>query len=143
MVDISPDESLQDAESAFQKAFLKGDVAALEAILHPDVRYVGPDGVTVDRKADLDARRSGVLVLDDVDELNRQVQVFGSVGVTRVILHLVGSVAGEPIDASLVYTRTWQHTDDGWVVVAAHASLASTPPTPPTDKAPAAEEPQP
>lgn len=125
MIEPSGTASLHEAESAFQVAFRTGDVVALEELLHPDVRYVGPDGIPVDRAADLAARRSGVLVLDEVVELDREVQVFGPVGVSRVLLHLVGSVSDQPIDATLIYTRTWQWVEGRWIVVAAHASLGA------------------
>jgi hypothetical protein len=79
--------------------------------------------LTINKSTDLAAHRSGSLVFADVTELQREVQVFGPVGITRAILHLVGEAGGESVEADLAYTRTRHRSDDAWVIVAAHGSV--------------------
>jgi ketosteroid isomerase-like protein len=115
--------SLHAAETKFQDALRRNDVEDLDAILHDDVRFVGPDGLTIDKAADLAAHESGSLTFSAVTELRREVQVFGQLGVTRVALHLVGRAGGEPLDAELAYTRAWHREANDWIIVAAHGSV--------------------
>ena len=117
--------TLNDAESRFQTALLDNDVSALDAFLHEEVRFTGPDGSTIDKAADLAAHRSRTLVLTEVDEISREVQVIDGIGVTRATLHLVGTLAGDTIDATMAYTRTWVPSANGWVIAAAHGSPVS------------------
>lgn len=114
--------SLDAAETAFQHALLTNDVAALDEMLHDQVRFIGPDGVTINKQQDMDAHRRGDLVFSTVDELERDTQVIDGVGITRAALHLVATAAGDPVDVTLAYTRTWLPTPAGWLIVAAHGS---------------------
>ncbi|MBF8186209.1 nuclear transport factor 2 family protein [Nonomuraea sp. K274] len=116
--------TLDDAESRFQAALLANDVAALDGFLHDDVRFTGPDGSTIDKAEDMAAHRAGALVLATVAELKREVQVIDGVGITRALLHLVGTAGDDKIDLTLAYTRTWVPSPAGWVVAAAHGSPA-------------------
>ena len=115
-------ESLDAAETVFQHALLTNDVAALDGMLHEQVRFIGPDGVTIDKQQDIDAHRRGELVFSAVDQVERDTQVIDGVGITRAELRLAGTVAGDPVDVILVYTRTWLPTPAGWLIVAAHGS---------------------
>ncbi len=115
--------ALGAAESHFQDALRRNDIDELDGLLHDHVRFLGPDGLTIDKAADMAAHRSGSLVFTEVHELQRDVQVFDSVGITRVTLHLAGKVGGEPLDAQLAYTRTWHKQGAAWTIVAAHGSV--------------------
>ena len=115
-------ESLDAAETVFQHALLTNDVEALDDMLHEQVRFIGPDGVTINKQQDIDAHRRGELVFSAVDQVERDTQVIDGVGITRAELRLAGTVAGDPVDVILVYTRTWLPTPAGWLIVAAHGS---------------------
>jgi len=117
--------TLNDAETRFQTALLDNDVSALDAVLHAEVRFTGPDGSTIDKAADLAAHRTRTLVLTEVGEVSREVQVIDGIGVTRAILHLVGTLADDKVEATMAYTRTWVPSADGWVIAAAHGSSVS------------------
>jgi len=121
-MDSDPD-GLDAAETALQRALLANDVAALDDMLHDQVRFIGPDGLTINKQQDMDAHRRGELVFSAVDQLERDTQVIDGVGITRAELRLVGTVGGAPVDVTLVYTRTWLPTPVGWLIVAAHGSL--------------------
>jgi ketosteroid isomerase-like protein len=119
--------ALDASESRFLDALRRNDLDELDGLLHERVRFVGPDGVTIDKAADMAAHRSGFLAFTAVHELQRDVQVFGSVGITRVRLRLEGTVGGEPLDAQLAYTRTWHKAGAEWIIIAAHGSAVPQP----------------
>ncbi len=115
--------SLDAAETAFQHALLTNDVAALDGMPHDRVRFIGPDGVTINKQQDIDAHRRGELVFSAVDQVERDTQVIHGVDITRAELRLVGTVPGDHLDITLVYTRTWLPTPAGRSIVAAHGSV--------------------
>lgn len=118
-------EDLNEAETRLQQAMLADDVAALDMILHDQVRFVGPDGITIDKQQDLAAHRSGTLAISALDQVERDTQIIANVGITRVKLHLLATVEGNPVDVVMVYTRAWSHNAEGWTVVAAHAGMST------------------
>ena len=52
-------------------------------------------------------------------------RIVGDTAVTNVLAQVRGVAASQPFDVRLRYTRAWVRTEEGWVVVAAHASTAS------------------
>ncbi|MEE4545673.1 nuclear transport factor 2 family protein [Streptomyces sp. V4-01] len=116
---------LYEAERALQTAMRAGDVAALDLLLDDRVVYTGPDGRSQTKHEDLEAHRSRTLVVDVLDQEDLHVTVAGSTGITRPLLALQGTAAGQPFAARLRYTRTWVHADGVWRVLAAHAGPAA------------------
>ncbi|MBS42071.1 MAG: DUF4440 domain-containing protein [Nocardioides sp.] len=110
---------LADAERALRAAQLGGDAAALEAILHPRLVAVGPDGTLFDRADDLHAHRSGALRILRVEEESSTVRDDGTTGVTDLVARVVAVHDGSESAARLRYTRLWVHDEGGWRVIAA------------------------
>lgn len=118
--------ALGDAERRLQSAVRAGDVEALDRLLDDRAVYTGPDGGTLTKQEDLEAHRSGSLVVEAFDQEDLRVAVAGTTGVTRVLATLRGRAAGRPFAARLRYTRAWVHADGTWRVLAAHASVVTT-----------------
>ncbi|MFI8664333.1 nuclear transport factor 2 family protein [Rhodococcus qingshengii] len=126
MPNIPSEQSLDEAETEFLHAFRVNDIDCLDTILHSDVEFVGPEGSIIDKDADMASHRAGDLELESVEELSRRVQVIEGIGITRVKLHIKASVGESPVDAVLMYSRTWLHQDNRWTIVAAHGSILPT-----------------
>jgi hypothetical protein len=56
------------AERELQAAQRASDVAELDRLLHPDLLAVGPDGSLADKAADLEAHRTGVFTIAELEE---------------------------------------------------------------------------
>ncbi|WP_202564377.1 nuclear transport factor 2 family protein [Agreia sp. COWG] len=115
-------QALIDAEHALHAAQLAGDVEALHRLLHPEVRFIAPDGAVLDKEGDLEAHRSGALRLSRLGEVSLEVQIEESTGLTRTVVELEGIAGGEPFAGRMIYSRTWIPFAGRWVVLAAHAS---------------------
>ena len=95
------------------------DVEALDRLLHPELVAVGPDGRLVDKAGDLDAHRSGVFTITELEEEDVRVKVIGTTAITFVVLRVSGTIAGGEVGGRLRYTRTWVRDGGCWRVVAA------------------------
>lgn len=126
MPNVPAEQSLDEAESEFLRAFGVNDIDGLDSILHADVEFVGPDGSIIDKDADMASHRAGDLEIESVDELSRRVQIIGGIGITRVKLHIKASVGGSPLDEVLMYSRTWLNQNGRWSIIAAHGSILPT-----------------
>jgi hypothetical protein len=76
---------------------------------------------------ELAPHRRGTLVVRRFDEVDRQVRVVGTTGVTLVLADLEGQADGRPFDVRLRISRAWVHTGGRWRVLSAHRSLAPVP----------------
>jgi hypothetical protein len=115
-------DSLNAAETELQVAVRDRDTSTLEALLHDEVRFTGPDGTVIDKETDLASHREGNLQIVGLDEVSRETQLFGDTGITRVVIDLAASAGDQEVSARLAYTRAWRFGDDGWQVIAAHGT---------------------
>ncbi|WP_036196203.1 nuclear transport factor 2 family protein [Nocardioides aequoreus] len=110
---------LVDAERHLQAAQCRGDLEALEALLHPRVVGAGPDGVLFSKADDLDAYRSGSLRILQLEEEAVTVRNDGKTGETDLIATVVAIHHGTETVARLRYTRLWVQEESRWRVIAA------------------------
>ena len=121
-VDLSV-ESLRRSELELEAAQLASDVVALDRLLHPDLRFLGPDGVASDKAEDLEVHRTGVLRLDLLEPEGLEVHVDDGVGRTTLTARLAGEYRGTTFDDRMQYVREWVRHRGGWQVIAARASV--------------------
>ena len=110
---------LTATERRLQAAQRAGDVEALDALLHPAVVAVGPDGSVFGKQDDLEAYRSGALRVTSLVEESLEVQDDGHTGTTRTVAAVDAVQAGAAVSVRLRYTRLWLRDDAGWRVLAA------------------------
>ena len=113
------------AERELQAAQRASDVAELERLLHPDLLAVGPDGSLADKAADLEAHRTGVFTIAELEEEELHVRTVGDTAVTFVVLRIRGTIGDDEVAGRMRYTRTWTRDGGGWRVIAAHIAPAA------------------
>lgn len=133
---------LRAAERRLQDAIVAADHGALDVLLDDGARFLGPDGITVGKRSELDERRSGERGVTELTELAHETEIVDGVGITRVVVretlavHGVGGSAGRSPDVAessettgtpvtMAYTRVWQHGQAGWRVIAAQGARVS------------------
>jgi ketosteroid isomerase-like protein len=119
------EQAVIDAERALQAAQRAGDVAELDRLLHPDLLAVGPDGRLVDKAADLEAHRTGVFAIAELEEEDLQVRAMGDTALTFVVLRIRGTIGDEEVSGRMRYTRTWSRDGGAWRVLGAHIAPAA------------------
>ena len=118
------DESIVHAEAALRAAQLAGDVNALDALIHDDLLFTGPDGRLATKADDLAAHRDGVVrFLTHTPRVLTARPVGPDVVVTSLRAHLTLIAGGANVDLPFCYTRVWARGEStGWRVVAGHVS---------------------
>jgi ketosteroid isomerase-like protein len=113
------------AERDLQAAQRASDIAALDRLLHPDLLAVGLDGSLAGKAADLEAHRTGVFTIAELEEEELHVRTMGDTAVTFVVLHIRGTIGDDEVAGRMRYTRTWTRDGGGWRVIAAHIAPAA------------------
>lgn len=93
------------------------DTAKLDKVLHDDLLFITPDGQTVTKAMDLDAHRSGGMVVERLDITMEQVNIIGDTAVSVVSYDSKGSMMGTPIEGRFRYIRIWKQFEDGIKVI--------------------------
>ena len=112
------------AEERLRQAMLRSDVAVLDELIAPELLFTSHLGQLVGKQDDLDFHRSGLFRLSALDPGEQRILIHGAVAIVSVLMHLRGSHAGEPFDASIRYTRVWSLAPT-LRVIAGHASAVA------------------
>jgi len=111
------------AEERLRQAMLTNDVAVLDELIAPDLLFTGHLGQLASKADDLAAHRARLLRAEIMEPSERRIQLHPNFAVVSVLMRLIGSYAGEPIDQYMRYTRVWAIGANGSLqIVAGHMS---------------------
>ncbi len=112
-----------EVEERLRQAMLHSDVGALDELIAPDLHFTDHMGQVVGKADDLAFHRSRVLRLTELVPSEQHIQIYPDFAIVSVLMHLLGSYEGVPIDLHIRYTRVWVSTPDGALqLVAGHSS---------------------
>lgn len=117
------EQEITQCEEAFLQAMRTIDLEKMEELLHDDLIYNNFMGEVLDKEMDLAGAKSGNLVMDTVDCLDRKMQLFGDTAIVSTAIYMKGSFKEHPIDGKTRFLRTWKKLDGKWKIIGA-ASLA-------------------
>ena len=118
-----------EAEERLRQAMMRNDVAVLDELISPDLLFTGHLGQLATKEDDLAAHRARLLQVASMEPSERRIQLYAGFAVVSVLMHLIGSYDGTPIDQRMRYTRVWSIGDGGALqIVAGHMSEVRTGP---------------
>jgi hypothetical protein len=116
-----------EVEERLRQAMLHNDVGELDKLIAPDLLFTGHLGQLATKEEDLAAHRARLLRLKEIEPVERHIQIHPGVAVVSVLIHLVGSYDGQPIDQHMRYTRVWTLAPNGSLHISAgHMSEVRT-----------------
>src|SRR5438132_1043089 len=86
------------AEERLRLAMLMSDVGALDALLADALHFTDHMGHVISKADDLAFHQSGVLRLMDLAPDEQHIQLLPGGAVVGVLMHLLGSYQGQPIN---------------------------------------------
>jgi ketosteroid isomerase-like protein len=114
------------SERNLLEAMKTSNVERLDALLHDDLLFNTPDGVTATKATDLTNYRSGGIHLHTVASSDQTIRVFGDTAVVAVTVELRGTYLDQVLDGRFRYIRTWKRDEQGWKVIAGSVVPLST-----------------
>ena len=113
-----------DVEERLREAMLRSDVRVLGELIAPELHFTNHFGQVVSKADDLAFHQSGVLRLTELSPSQQHIQLHEGFAVVSVLMHLLGSYEGAPIDQNIRYTRVWLISPNGSPqVIAGHSSM--------------------
>jgi hypothetical protein len=115
---------VMEAEERLRQAMLGADVSVLDELIAAGLLFTNHFGQIISKEKDLAGFQSGLLRLIELVPSQQHIQLHPGFAVVSVLMHLLGSYAGAPIDQFIRYTRVWLIAPDGTMqVIAGHASM--------------------
>jgi hypothetical protein len=112
-----------DAESRLWQAQIDHDVRVIDELISPELLFTGHVGQMVTKDDDLGFHREPTLHLTSITPVEKHIRLHDGFAVVSVLLHLIGTFEGAPIDQHMRYTRVWAPSEGGSLqVVAGHMS---------------------
>ena len=108
-----------EAEERLRQAMMNNDVGALDELIAPDLLFTGHLSQLASKADDLAAHRARLLRLEKIEPSEWHIQVHSDFAVVSVLMHLVGTFAGDPIDQRMRYTRVWTVSPNGSLQISA------------------------
>src|SRR5437016_4154617 len=93
-----------EAEDRLRQAQLHSDTRVLEELVAPELIFTGHLGQIVHKEDELAFHRAGVLRLKESTPSEQHIQLHPGFAVVSVLMHLVGTFEGAPIDQHIRYT---------------------------------------
>src|SRR3954451_22182356 len=116
-------EQVIEAEKRLRQAQLHSDVEVLDELIAPELLFTTHMGQLASKADHLASHKAGVLRLKEAVPSEEHVQFYEGFAVISVLMHMVGTYDGAPIDQRLRYTRVWAMSPNGSVqLVAGHMS---------------------
>lgn len=113
-------EQILEAEHQLTEAMRHNNVQLLDALLHEDLLFITPDGNTVTKEQDLEAHRSGDILITEIRTETEQISIVKNTVVVITLAGLKGKSKDLHFEGKFRYLRVWKHFDS-WKVIAGSA----------------------
>lgn len=110
-------------EERLWQAQRDSNVAVLDELLADDALFTGINGVRESKASDLAQHSNGTLKISKLDLLDFALREIPNGAITSVTMAGAATIAGQPIVATLSYTRIWVEQNGRWQVVGAHMGI--------------------
>jgi Domain of unknown function (DUF4440) len=115
-----------ELEEQLRQAMLHSNVAELDNLIAPELLFTNHLGQIFSKQEDLDAHRSGKFKFTEITPSDRHIQINPGFTVVSVLMHIVGSYDGTPVEQDIRFTRVWAiSTADSIQIIAGHTSAIS------------------
>lgn len=105
------------AENRLLQAIQTGNIAALDQLLHDDLRFIIPTGDTITKAEDLAHYQRQRLEIESLEIEEQTTQMVSTNGLSLSIIRLKGIFAGQAFAGRFKYLRVWQNGPKGWQVI--------------------------
>ncbi len=106
---------LEDRLLAAMKA---SEITVLEELLHTDLVFNTPTGVTISKATDIENYRAGKMIVNDISIADRFIKVVDRVASVAVTVHLKANYGEHNIDGTYRYLRVWKFVNGSWKIIA-------------------------
>jgi hypothetical protein len=102
---------------------LASDVSMLDRLIADDLVFTAFTGRLATKADDLEMHRSGLIKIESLDVLGREVRILQEVAVVVAHVRLSGLFNNQPAGGEFRFLRVWAMKPDGWQIVAGQCTM--------------------
>lgn len=106
-------------EERFLQALRDADAEILAGFIHGRLIYNNFMGQVLTKKMDVEGFKSANPVIEKVDCIEREIQIFDDTAIVSTVVYMKGSFGGNQVEGKSRFLRTWKRFDGGWKIIAA------------------------
>ncbi|RZJ72767.1 nuclear transport factor 2 family protein [Flavobacterium sp.] len=95
-------------EKELLEAMKSSDVEKLDHLLHDDLIFLLPNGQTTNKKSDMEAHRSKLMIIEKATFEQGEISIIDDCAVSKVKLIAWGKMSGQPLSGEFHYIRVWK-----------------------------------
>lgn len=119
---------IEHLEEAWRSAVLKGNIAAMDALLADDYMAITPTGILQSKEQTLANLRSGTIHFNSIDLSDRKIRLYGTTALVTSRAEVTATGPDGDISGSFRYTRVYVKDSRGvWRIVSFEASRIKQP----------------
>lgn len=99
------------------------NIEVLGELLHDELLFNVAGGLTVSKEMDINAYKTGNMVVESIIPTEQQINIFGNTAVVVVTTELTGWFMKEPIKDKVKFLRIWKKFDDRYQVIAGSSTI--------------------
>lgn len=115
---MTQDEQIIECERRLLEALKTGELKILDELLHDNLIFNIPTGLTITKEMDIDNYRSGVMTVSEILITEQIIKSIGDISTVAMTLNLKAKYKGQMIDGKFKYLRVWKLIDNSWKVIA-------------------------
>jgi hypothetical protein len=115
---MTQDEQIIECESRLLEALKTGNIKVLDELLHDNLIFNIPTGLTITKAMDIDNYRSGILKIFEILTTDQIIKSIDDISTVAVTLDLKAKYADQIIDGKFRYLRVWKLFGNSWKVIA-------------------------
>lgn len=116
-------EVIENTESIFLDALVKCNEEILKHYMHPHFFYGNDDGQHFKGHDNLPIFYPEILCVDQIDLIDRQINIYGNVAIVMSLEHRTGKYHGIHYDNNYRQTRVWKFNGKRWGILGAVSAL--------------------
>ncbi len=109
-------------EDEWRTARIKGDVAFLERLYAPELRFTGANGAVIDRATDIAGFASGAIKPESIERSDMRISIYGDAAVVIGRDDLKGSYNGVVGGGAVRFTHVYVRREARWQLVASQGT---------------------
>lgn len=110
-------EEIEKCEDNLLQAMRDADVEKLNKLISDKLIFNIPNGDVITKEIDLSSYRSGNMIVESIDCLDRQIQVFGDTAIVSAKVRMKGAFIQQAFDGEVRFIRTWKKLLQEWVII--------------------------
>lgn len=116
-------DDIANVEKRLLKAQVECDLIELDELLHDDLLFNVPGGITITKEMDLAAYRSANMIVESIIPGEYQISLFDDAAVAVVTVRLKGEFMKEPIDNETRFIRVWKNCNGKLKVIGGASAI--------------------